>query len=359
LSSDQSDSYTIHICTESEIERVMSFINEYWARNHILSYHKDLVKWQYYNDKEKRYNIVLARRKDSPEILGILGYIPLGRFDDMLSPNRHLWLSLWKVRDDAGIPGLGLYILNFLKDFERPASIGVVGINTTVAMLYKALGYVVGKLNHFYMVNEKKDKFALIGGFNGCYCLEAYDDDKKSFIKVDDTNFKNITVNLKYVQPDYSIPQKSVAYLNNRFYKHPFYEYFLYAISNGTRYTGIIVIRQVEHENHTALRIVDYLGNPNELTGMKKQFQQLLDYYNAEYIDIYNCGIDDEDLAGAGFIKLDHASEVIIPNYYEPFEKRNVDIHYAYKADGKFEYMIFKGDGDQDRPNIISQGENK
>jgi hypothetical protein len=42
---------------------------------------------------------------------------------------------------------------------------------------------------------------------------------------------------------------------------------------------------------------------------------------------------------------------LIIPNYFEPFEQKNVKIELAYKAD--FPYVAFKGDSDQDRPNIL------
>jgi hypothetical protein len=48
---------------------------------------------------------------------------------------------------------------------------------------------------------------------------------------------------------------------------------------------------------------------------------------------------------------LDFDGELIIPSYFEPFEQRNVKIELAYKA--KFQYVAFKGDADQDRPNIV------
>ncbi|MDA1382070.1 hypothetical protein PCI56_26850 [Plesiomonas shigelloides subsp. oncorhynchi] len=52
--------------------------------------------------------------------------------------------------------------------------------------------------------------------------------------------------------------------------------------------------------------------------------------------------------SGSGFIKS--SESVIIPNYFEPFEMRNVKIDYAYKANK--DLVIFRGDSDQDRPNI-------
>lgn len=73
----------------------------------------------------------------------------------------------------------------------------------------------------------------------------------------------------------------------------------------------------------------------------------------AEYVDFYNIGIKEISSTTSGFIKRDSTSEVIIPNYFEPFEKKNIDLGYAYKCDNNFNFCIFKGDSDQDRPNLI------
>ena len=50
-----------------------------------------------------------------------------------------------------------------------------------------------------------------------------------------------------------------------------------------------------------------------------------------------------------GFVKKGLSD--IVPNYFEPFLKQNINIDYAFKS--KSPYVIFKGDSDQDRPNLI------
>jgi len=52
-----------------------------------------------------------------------------------------------------------------------------------------------------------------------------------------------------------------------------------------------------------------------------------------------------------GFLEKNNDHEVI-PNYFEPFLKKNVNIRFAYKAK-EHNYAIFKADSDQDRPNKI------
>ena len=66
-----------------------------------------------------------------------------------------------------------------------------------------------------------------------------------------------------------------------------------------------------------------------------------------------NYGIKKEVFLNMGFQLLDIEQEdIILPNYFEPFEKRNVAIEIAYKA--QYEgYVAFKGDSDQDRPNVL------
>nr|MCR4746137.1 hypothetical protein [Lachnospiraceae bacterium] len=78
-------------------------------------------------------------------------------------------------------------------------------------------------------------------------------------------------------------------------------------------------------------------------------WQKLMKKNNYEYIDFYEYGLDDIYLKNAGFNERIIEDENIIPNYYEPFEKQNVDIWGHFQTDTA---LIFKADGDQDRPNM-------
>ena len=44
--------------------------------------------------------------------------------------------------------------------------------------------------------------------------------------------------------------------------------------------------------------------------------------------------------------------DIVIPNYFEPFKRENIKLRYAIWP-GKKILPIFKGDCDQDRPNVI------
>ena len=79
------------------------------------------------------------------------------------------------------------------------------------------------------------------------------------------------------------------------------------------------------------------------------QVRKYLKDENAEYIDCYNAVIDSQLFFNLGFVEK--KGSTIVPNYFEPFELRNGDMHYA--SDLKRNVVIFKADADQDRPNII------
>ena len=43
----------------------------------------------------------------------------------------------------------------------------------------------------------------------------------------------------------------------------------------------------------------------------------------------------------------------MVPNYFEPFEKRNVYLDYSLKTVSGYKAEFFKADSDQDRPNML------
>ena len=62
-------------------------------------------------------------------------------------------------------------------------------------------------------------------------------------------------------------------------------------------------------------------------------------------------GIKNSYFFDAGFKLLNYNQNDIVPNYFEPFVKKNINLLFAYKTPQNKKIRIFKGDGDQDRPN--------
>ena len=258
---------------------------------------------------------------------------------------------MWKVRDDVNTAVLGIHLLNYLISFLKPRSICTVGINNIMIPFWEKIGYTVGELNHYYIVNRNIEKFQLLGDFDGVYNNDHSSRKLNKLVKIKKSNLQSLSSKFGNLFSDKQIPSKSFNYFFNRYLCHPIYEYKVYALASQDELQGLIVFRVASHNSNYALRVVDYYGDSKGLVGVYEELQGLLDVYNAEYIDFYNIGIEEKNLFLGGFIKRDLNNQVIIPNYFEPFEKKNIEIKYAFKCDERDKYYICKGDGDQDRPN--------
>ena len=337
---------SMDFCSIGAVDELQSFIRDHWSRNHILAHSRQVMDWQYRAAAADRYNVLVAR-DGGQGIVGILGFIPTSRYDSALADrDETVWLAVWKVRDDYA-HGLGLALLRSLTARVRPQWIGTVGINPATRGIYTALGYRVGMLTRHYLLNVALAGRTLaelpaslptapVAGTTALRPLPA-------------AEFWKLTDGLGLDESD-QVPRKTRAYLHGRYLLHPFYQYHLYlAVDRGASAT--VVLRVCQHAGAVALRVVDVLGRPAALAGCGPAFRQLLDEFNAEYIDFYCSGLADE-LAAAGFQALVPGDGLVLPSHFEPFERRNVDLIYTlHGRDGRI--VICKGDADQDRPNLV------
>ena len=109
-----------------------------------------------------------------------------------------------------------------------------------------------------------------------------------------------------------------------------------------------MMARVIECNGSRILRMVDYMGDQRLFSGMRNTLDKIMKEMNLEYMDFYTYGFEEQYLWDAGFSYRSDDDPNIIPNYFEPFLRENVDIWAHYKLDGT---MFFKADGDQDRPN--------
>jgi hypothetical protein len=346
----------IAFCRKDEIGQLMEFIDRHWGRGHVLSRSKSLMDWQHYDEKLGRYNFALAKTRKSSSILGMLGFIPTARYDEKISEQSNVvWLVNWKVIEGAGYAGLGLSLMNFVEKNTPWQAIGTVGNNDLVAPVYRAFGYQTGKLKHYYILNRKKISFHLVSGAEVSERPSETSSGRRKLREVGENDFSELR-RIAYDTDECSVPRKSADYFEKRYLRHPFYGYKVYMVGASGEWEGILVIRPVEWKGSVALRLVEYFGPNSALEGLGDEFQCLLDDHDAEYLDFYNHGIDPAQMRRAGFSERTTEGEVVIPNHFEPFEFKNVEINFAIKVSeeirGKAQVRLFKGDADQDRPNI-------
>lgn len=329
----------ISLCKHEEIEYLQKFIDVKWKKNHILA--KNIALMDFQHGSKDNYTFFIANESTTNDYSAILGFIPLSNFDSNLEEFRDFWLAIWKVDTAIATPGIGVMLLQSFEREFTPNSIGAIGINQEVKKLYKAFKYKTGKLTHYYYLNPNVINFRIARVFEKSEKKEINTSAYKIERVIDLTTFSNL-------KHQYH-PFKSIEYIRNRYLNHPIYTYQLYGVFLKNKIECIFVTRKIAINGSACIRIVDVYGDLRNVGLIESELDKILTIENAEYIDCLNYGISQETFLNMGFSVREN---IIIPNYFEPFEQTNVDIEFAFSSISD-EYVIFKGDSDQDRPNLI------
>ncbi len=332
------EDYVIRFAKKEDIPSIMQFIDKYWKSGHILAEDRELFYWQYVN--YNKVSFILGCNFDG-NILGVLGYIPYDNTDV-----KNIALALWKA-NHMNSSFLGIEMLTYLLKEEPHDTAICLGINPdTTAKIYEFYGMTVDQMSQWYRIRKvEKYKIAKIENSiipiysKGCKCvLNLYKD------------FTELEKSFDYEKYEKSglKPFKSKIYLKKRYFVHPTYDYKVYGVvCEDSGVVAVIVFRIQEYNGARAIRFVDCIGDFNCILFITKEVDRLLDEYDAEYIDMYEVGVPDEIMLKAGWRRVKDSGN-IIPNYFSPFQQCNVDINYCSSHKG---VVLFKGDGDQDRPN--------
>lgn len=328
--------FEVRFAKIEDIPSIMKFIDAEWKKDHILARDRALFDWQYVNDD--KVNMVIGE-SENHEILGVLGYIPY-----MNSDNKDLSLALWKAKD--GTAFLGVKLLSFLMKEESYRTIFCNGINiATTAQIYKRFRFDVDKLKQWYRLCDLEE-YQVAKVWDKCIPTIKRNS-KIHLIQIEKLEILLEKASEKFFDVN-AIPFKSPEYIQNRYFNHPVYKYLMYALKNEDElFDAAIVLRVQECNGSKILRIIDVLGDNKLLYDITNQLEEIADEFDAEYIDMYEFGLEDNVLADAGWL-LVGADENIIPNYFSPYTQSNIEINISMQ-DQKI--VMFKGDGDQDRPN--------
>ena len=337
---------SIRRCTEADVEAVMGFINDHWRNGHILAISRPLFDWQHACG-DGTYNFLLAWDSAS-RLLGVLGYIPAGRYNPTLATADDLiWLALWKIRPDAGQAGLGLALLRELGRLYPGAQIGVNGINATHPPMYRSLGFQSDELRQYYLTNPQ-DTGGLIGGTDG-RALPVPLPGIATFRSLDAVALTSLSLPM---DGEPVTPAKNSTYFVRRFLDHPVYHYRVLAVELEGELRAILATRVDQHGQSRALRIVDFCGDERVLAQCGTALAEVIDSTGAPYVDFWQFGLSEQYLFAAGFAVVTGTGP-IVPSYFEPFVPARARIFFAVKTGRGRAPRVFKADGDQDRPNKI------
>lgn len=325
----------IRFATPTDTPKIMKFINDYWKKNHILA--KDENFFKYFYQTGENLNFLIS--EDKNVINAILGFVPYA------SIKRDILLALWKANHTSDSL-LGMKLLDYFTKNGDVNIVACVGINPkTTIPLYEYLGYTTGKMKHWYRLNPNCDyKIAVIKD-KKIPPLKNLLANYKEFL-----TFEEMTTSMDMEKYKNSSPKpyKENWYIKKRYFDHPVYKYHAFGIlKDDGKVHATFFYRIQECNNSCVIKLVDCIGDCKDFSLIGNILDELLQRHKAEYVDIYEVGVDDEFLLQGGFLNVDE-TENIIPNYFAPYEAKNVDIHYCTTDT---DIVLFNGDGDQDRPN--------
>ena len=340
----------ISIATINDISDIQSFINTEWKKNHILARDESFFKYEYlYNNQ---VNFLIA--KSDNKILGVLGFIPSEIYKknelNHIEKISDYCATLWKVRKDNIYPSTGLQLLQSLRDLNGMGVLFCVGINKKTLGIYKFLDIHTGIMNHFVMINYNLKDFRIAKITKFYNHRINYSKDEKLAIKIvkDETELSKF----KFDNFKEFIPFKNEKYFTKRYFENPIYKYNIYGVYYLNDLKALFVTRVQDYNDAKVIRIIDFYGDQKYIKPFAGFLSDLLVKEKYEYADFYSFGLDNFIMESSGFNLIDNNSdEFIIPNYFNPYIKKNIAINFFVDSKEVNKLRIFKGDGDQDRPS--------
>ena len=329
---------TVRFAEAGEMKKIQLFIDSYWKSGHVLSTSDQVFSFQHCDLYRDRLNYVVSE-DDEGSFNGILGFIDTLMYSDDDSVGNVIWYTTWKVLDN-GPPLLGLKMKDFLNKQFSSRSFGTVGLNSKTKHIYDRLGYKTGVLDHYYILNPNI-KDSRVGS---------------SLLPSDVIPSSNMLIRLNSVSQIEELiydslyssdhAYKNAAYFSRRYLEHPILDYSVLAlVSRDGGLLNILVGREEMLNESAVFRIVDLWSSFN-VSGLGKSLMDLIVGSDYEYVDLMAYMPSKDALLEEGFRKVE--GNTIVPNYFHPFVKRNINVYYAVKSDS---CGIFRGDCDQDRPS--------
>ena len=325
---------------KSDVQNVMKFIHQYWKNDHILSRDQELFD-HLYLEKSGNLNFVIATEVSTGRDIAIIGFIPTNSSLSRVS------IALWKAINDDHLRSLhaGLACFSYLVNELRPRNLLCIGIKGKIRQVYEFMGYSTSLMDHHFVPNNTLMEFKILVN-PPAFKDKHVSTDKDCFVRkilcCSDLRTDAISLELeKY--------GKDVAYFCHRYIDHPRFAYDIIEVLDGIRLGGIVVYRRCSVDRASCIRIIDVVGGTSCLKLAMPFLVNEMISNGDEYIDLVSWGLSGAELEQIGFIDRRKHLDCIVPDHFAPFTQLNNDIWcFSNQPDSE---QLFKGDGDQDRPN--------
>ena len=342
--------YDISVCGADEIGAVQAFIDRYWKKGHTLVKSRALMDWQHRDPENGTYHFIVARSKKTGEIHAIEGFIPTSQFDPSIRTPM-TWGAIWKTVEGVAPPGLGMVVKQYREHEYAGTYASEVGISSDAMTYSKSQGKQVYKLETWYMANPYVKEYHLIRRPSGEQRAEkaAASGSAVSLRRVGREEWAAAAAE---AGEEKIPPFKSVQYYCGRYFDHPVYHYDAFLLRDKeTGESEILMCRTAQAPEGKCVFAVDYIGDGKVLAKAGGTLRELLREEGAEYMLFLCSGMPSRIMEEAGF-SMRERDGAVIPVYYEPFYPENVDI-YCTTPHAEVTWRTFKGDADQDRPNVL------
>jgi len=345
--------YDFKIASTDDADRILFFIKRHWQENHIFVIRPDFFQYEFRNpDETKQFNFVICEKKITKCLIAIHGFIPYS----FHAFHNHVCGAITVVDKLSAIPMLGIELMKQFVQLTNYTTYCGIGTNpkTMVPIARSIFKRHVGKMEHYYRLNPNNIDFkvASIGNrdSNASYSstLNIPHQNQAKLIRYNSIEEvkKNFDLERKYR----NLPLKQDWYIQKRFFKHPIYNYTIFGVSINDSCRAILIAREVLAFESKILRFVDFIGDTAAIAHLRQAVTQILIEGHYEYIDFISHGLDQQLFLSSGFTRKDESDVNIIPNYFEPFERQNVEVWFE-KTDR--DMALFRADADGDRPSKI------
>lgn len=325
-----------------DIPLIMDFLDRHWEKGCLMS--RDRAFFEYEHVIGGEVNFIVAGHRDTGSIDAVQGFIPCSRNEGF-----DYFGVFWIAKRASGTPLLGMEIAENAHRFHQGRYSFGVGLRADTAVRVVSGNYqdMVGKLHQYYRLNpDARHKIAVI---HKNRTAEPADCDRK-LIPLPNMDAVRRAFDMDLLKG--ALPYKDAWYMEHRYFRHPYFTFNFWGIEEHPGEIGAVIVGRVAEQNGSkALRVVDLFGPSEALMGIGAELDIIMRHNAIEYTDFYCYGIADEIMRAAGFVLRDEEDPNVIPDFFEPFEQKNVDIFFgSYVHEG---FRLFKGDADQGRPRRL------
>ena len=332
-------SAVFRLARPEEAERVIDFINENFDWKLPLVNRREFFEFYYHNGEQLQFAIA----EEDGRMLAVAGYILANH-----APQPDLWVSVWVAV--KGENGIGLELMDELPRLTNARVVACNNIRPKTMAFYRFLGWTADRVPHYYRLAPQQE-----------YHLARVQDATILPVQEDlalDTVSSVMRLQGLGMPPSPHTPKKDTWYMVRRYFGFPHLNYQIYSASEQGKLLAYLVARVVDtnpgyEDNVRVLRIVDFIGEDAVLPRLGGAIDRLMHDVGAEYTECYCYGIPAETFAAAGFCERTENSPNVIPNYLTPPLYENTDYYFFTNQPENF--VLFKADGDQDRPNLPAE----